>query len=104
MVPVHLSLIDLPRLQPFTAAAEVYPPADVMTVEDWVAAGKPCMRNSCGHRHCDHIPSEAMECDSCDCLGFVGFAHPRDAAVVPSLAPRLGSISREWPTHYRGGR
>ncbi len=101
MLPDDLSLIDLPRVQPFTAAG-VSPPADVMTFEDWVAAGKPCMRNSCGHRHCDHIPSEAMECDSCNCLGFVGFAHPGDAAVVPSPAPRAGSSSREWPKHYRG--
>jgi len=59
--------------------------ADAMTFEDWVAAGKPCMRTSCGHRHCDHIPSEAMECDSCDCLRFVGFAPPGDAAIGSSL-------------------
>jgi hypothetical protein len=50
--------------------------------EDWGAAGKPCLRQSCGHRHGDHIPSEAMECDVCDCLGFVGFPHVDDAAVM----------------------
>jgi hypothetical protein len=49
--------------------------------EDWVAAGKPCLRQSCGHRHGDHIPSEDMECNKCDCLGFVSFAHPDDSAV-----------------------
>jgi hypothetical protein len=48
--------------------------------EDWVAAGKPCLRQACGHRHGDHIPSEAMECNACDCLRFVGFALPDDAA------------------------
>jgi hypothetical protein len=96
MAPVDLSLIDLPRVQSLTAQA-VCPPAaarwhlgaetesahrpsrtttlyvdplaDVMTFEDRVAAGKPCMGTNCGHHHCDHIPSEAMECDSCDCLG-----------------------------------
>jgi hypothetical protein len=51
------------------------------THEDWVAAGKPCLRQACGHRRGDHIPSEAMECNACDCLGFVGLAHPDDAAV-----------------------
>jgi len=50
--------------------------------EDWVAAGKPCLRQSCEHRHCDHIPSEAMECDACDCLGFVGFPRVDDASRV----------------------
>jgi hypothetical protein len=48
------------------------------TYEKWVAAGKPCLRQSCGHPHADHIPSEAMECDQCDCLRLVGFAHPDD--------------------------
>jgi hypothetical protein len=112
MASFDLSLIDLPRVQPFTAL-EVYPLAaarchlgaetgsahwpsrattlyvdpltDTMTFEEWVAAGKPCTRTSCGHCHCDHIPSEAMACDSCDCLGFVGFAPPGDAAVGSSL-------------------
>jgi hypothetical protein len=44
------------------------------TYEGWVAAGKPCLRQNCGHRHGRHIPSEGMECNACDCLGFVGFA------------------------------
>ncbi|MCW2649878.1 MAG: hypothetical protein JWR32_854 [Mycobacterium sp.] len=55
------------------------------TYEDWVAAGKPCLRQSCGHRRGDHIPSEDMECDECDCLAFVGFAHPYDEAMWSSL-------------------
>jgi hypothetical protein len=46
------------------------------TYEDWVAAGKPCLRQNCGHRHGNHIPSEDMECNECDCLGFVGRSHP----------------------------
>jgi hypothetical protein len=44
------------------------------TYEHWVTAGKPCFRHGCGHRHGNHIPSEGMECNECDCLGFVGFA------------------------------
>lgn len=32
-----------------------------ITYEKWVAAGKPCLRQSRGHPHADHIPSEAME-------------------------------------------
>lgn len=44
--------------------------------ENWVAAGKPCLRHTCGHRHGHHIPSEDMECNECDCLGFVGFGDP----------------------------
>jgi Sigma-70 region 2 len=46
--------------------------------EKWAAAGKPCLRQSCGHPHADHIPSEAMECDQCDCLRFIGFTQPDD--------------------------
>jgi hypothetical protein len=45
------------------------------TYGDWITAGKPCLRQGCGHRHGDHIPSEDMECCDCDCLGFIGFAH-----------------------------
>lgn len=65
------------------------------TYEDWVAAGKPCMRQRCGHHRGNHIPSEAMECNACDCLGFVGFAHPDDSGghtchqkpEIPETAP-----------------
>jgi hypothetical protein len=78
-----------PELLPATSRASrpIYgrpvSPADLgammrSTYEDWVAAGKPCLRQSCRHRHGDHIPSEDMECNECDCLGFVGFAHPGD--------------------------
>jgi hypothetical protein len=63
--------------------------------QDWVAAGTPCLRQSCGHRHCDHIPSEAMECDACDCLGFVGFPHVDDALR------EFGPTSREGRDHDR---
>jgi RNA polymerase sigma-70 factor (ECF subfamily) len=53
--------------------------------DDWVAAGKTCLRQCCGHRHGDHIPSEDMECNECNCVRFVGFAHPDDSAVWSSL-------------------
>jgi hypothetical protein len=33
--------------------------------EKWVAAGKPCLRQNCGHSRADHIPSDAMDCDRC---------------------------------------
>jgi hypothetical protein len=72
MVPVHSS-------------CDFDPLTDVATFEDWVAAGKPCLRKSCRHHQSDHIPSEAMECDLYDCLRFVGFAHPDDATAWSSL-------------------
>jgi len=50
------------------------------TYESWVAAGKPCLRQNCGHRHGRHIPSEGMECNGCDCLGFIGFADVDDSS------------------------
>jgi hypothetical protein len=53
------------------------------TYEGWVAAGKPCLRRGCGHCYGDHIPSEGMECDACDCPWFLGF-HPDDAAAWSS--------------------
>ena len=59
------------------------------TDENWVAAGKPCLRQNCAHRHCNHIPSEDMECNECDCLGFVGFAHPDDSEATRAIrSPR----------------
>jgi hypothetical protein len=57
----------------------------IASYEDWVAAGKPCLRRSCGHRHADHIPSEGMECDVCECLGFVGPRRSADSATWSSL-------------------
>jgi hypothetical protein len=59
------------------------------TYENWVAAGKPCLCQNCGHHRGNHIPSEAMECNECDCLGFVGFAHPDDSsATAARKSPR----------------
>jgi RNA polymerase sigma-70 factor, ECF subfamily len=55
------------------------------TYEDWVVAGKPCLRTGCGHRHADHIPGEAMQCDICDCLRFIGSARADDSAMWSSL-------------------
>lgn len=71
MVPVDLSLTKLSPVQPIEAPVS-------FAYEKWVAAGKPCLHQSCGHHHADHIPSEAMECNQCDCLLFVGFADPDD--------------------------
>jgi RNA polymerase sigma-70 factor (ECF subfamily) len=56
--------------------------------ENWVAAGKPCLRQNCGHHHGNHIPSEDMECNECDCLGFVGFAHPDHSGATPATEAR----------------
>jgi hypothetical protein len=69
--------------------------------EDWVAAGKPCLRRRCGHRHCDHIPSEAMECDACDCLGFVGLADGSAVGRAQYWASTVSPTSRESRDHDR---
>jgi hypothetical protein len=71
MLPVELSLLELAPVQPSEAPVR-------FAYEKWVAAGKPCLRQSCGHPHADHIPSGAMECDQCDCARFVGLTHPDD--------------------------
>jgi hypothetical protein len=71
MVPVDLSLTELAPVRPREAPVS-------FAHEKWVAAGRPSLRQSCGHHHGDHIPSEAMECNQCDCLRFVGFADPDD--------------------------
>jgi hypothetical protein len=66
------------------------------TYENWVAAGKPCLRQNCGHHHGNHIPSEDMECNECGCLGFVGFAHPEDSGATPAIR------SPRYPKRRRG--
>lgn len=66
MLPVDLSLLDLVPVQPGEAPVG-------FVYEKWIAAGKPRLCQNCGHSRSDHIPSEAMECDRCDCLRFVGF-------------------------------
>jgi len=71
MVAVDLSLLELAPVRPSEAPHSV-------VYEKWVGAGKPCLHQSCGHPHADHIPSEAMECDQCDCLRFVRLAHRDD--------------------------
>ena len=72
MVAVDLSLREPAPEQPREAPVS-------LGFEKWAAAaGKPCLRQSCGHPHADHIPSEAMECNQCDCPRFVGFAQPDD--------------------------
>ena len=71
---VDLSAFDLLRLDQLVCA-----PASA-TYEGWVAAGKPCLRQNCGHRHSRHIPSEGMECNECACLEFVGFTHLDDSS------------------------
>jgi hypothetical protein len=66
MLPDDLSLLGLSPMQPREVPVS-------FVYENWVAAGKPCLRQNCGHSRADHIPSEAMECDRCDCLRFVEF-------------------------------
>ena len=59
------------------------------TCENWVAAGKPCLRQNCGHRHGNHIPSEDMECNECDCLDL-------SASVILTIrGPHLPSEARD---------
>jgi len=70
MVAVDLSLLEPAPEQPREAPVS-------LDFEKWAAAaGKPCVRQSCGHPHADHIPSEAMECNQCDCPRFIGLAQP----------------------------
>ena len=81
---VDLSVLDLLWLDHRLVCAPTS-----TTYEVWVAAGKPCLRRNCGHRHGSHIPSEGMECCECDCLGFVGFGHPDDSGATPAIrSPR----------------
>jgi hypothetical protein len=71
MVPIDLSLLELAPVRPSETPLSV-------AYEKWVGAGKPCLRQSYAHRNADHIPSEAVECDPCDCLRFVRLTHPDD--------------------------
>jgi hypothetical protein len=80
MMPVDLSVLDLLRLD----HRLVWAPTST-TYEGWVAAGKPCLRQNCGHHHGSHIPSEGMECNECDCLGFVNFAHTDDSGATSAI-------------------
>ena len=85
-----IPLIDLLRMDHRPAWAPTS-----TTCENWVAAGKPCLRQNCGHRHGNHIPSEDMECNECGCLGLVGFGHPDDSGATPSEArdTRNGAVA-----------
>ena len=74
---IHLSVLDLLRFD----HRLVWAPTSTAH-ESWVAVGKPCLRQTCGHDRCSHIPSEGMECSECDCLGFVGFAQS-DSSGAP---------------------
>jgi hypothetical protein len=85
MMPVDLSLLALAPVQPRDAPVS-------FAYEEWVTAGKPCLRQSCGHHHADHIPSEAMECNQCDCLRFVGFADP---AIADATATTATTVDNE---------
>jgi RNA polymerase sigma-70 factor (ECF subfamily) len=69
------------------------------THEGGAAAGKPCLRQSCGHDHSSHIRSEGMECSKCECLGFVGFAQPDDSR--PTIAEsRRGTTNAERTARF----
>jgi len=81
---VNLSVLDPPRMD-----HRLFWAPTTTTYESWGAAGKPCLRQSCGHDRGSHIPSEGMECSECDCLGFVDFAHPDDSGATPAIrSPR----------------
>jgi hypothetical protein len=68
---VNLSVLDPPRMD----HRLVWAPTST-TYESWGAAGKPCLRQSCGH-------------DRGSCLGFVGSAHPDDSGATPAIrSPR----------------
>jgi len=69
------------------------------TYEGWAAAGKPCLRQSCGHEHSSHIRSEGMECSKCDCLGFVGFAQPDDSRPTIAESSR-GTTNAELTARF----
>jgi hypothetical protein len=92
---VHLSVLDLLRLD----HRLVWAPTST-TYEGWVAAGKPCLRRNCGHHHGSHIPSEGMECNECDCLGFVSFAQQGLSSPTDPNRARL-RLSRKRPDHDR---
>ena len=77
---VNLSVLDPLRMDQRLVRAPTR-----ITYESWGAAGKPCLRQNCGHDRGNHIPSEGMECSECDCLGFVGFAHPDDSGATPAI-------------------
>jgi hypothetical protein len=79
-MPVDLSVLDLPRLDHRLVLAPTS-----TTSEGWADAGKPCLRQNCGHLRRNHIPSEGMECNECDCLGFVGAAHPDDSRATRAI-------------------
>ena len=84
MTSVNLSVLDPLRMDHRLVWATTS-----TTYESWVAAGKPCLRQSCGHDRGSHIPSEGMECSECDCLGFVGSAHRDDSGATPAIrSPR----------------
>jgi hypothetical protein len=82
---VDLSVLDLLRLD----HRLVWAPTST-TYEGWGAAGKPCLRQNCGHNYGSHIPSEGMECNECDCLGFVGVAHPADSRAIRAIRSPKG--------------
>jgi hypothetical protein len=77
---LDLSVLDLLWMD----RRPVWPPTST-TYEGWVAAGKPCLRQNCGHPHGSHIPSEGMECNACSCLGFVGFAQSDDSGAARTI-------------------
>jgi RNA polymerase sigma-70 factor, ECF subfamily len=69
------------------------------TYEGGAAAGKPCLRQSCGHDHSSHIRSEGMECSKCDCLGFVCFAQPDHSRPTISESSR-GTTNAELTVRF----
>jgi hypothetical protein len=93
MMSVNLSVLDPLRMD----QRLVRTPTST-TYAIWGAAGRPCLRQSCGHDRGSHIRSEGMECSECDCLGFVDFANPDDSEAggrVPTDPNPLAPIEEE---------
>jgi hypothetical protein len=61
---VNLSVLDPLRMDHRLVWATTNTP-----YEGWVAAGKPCLRQNCGHNRGSHIPSEGMECSDATAWG-----------------------------------
>jgi hypothetical protein len=77
--------VDLSVLDPLRMDHRLVWAPTSTTYESWVAAGKPCLRQNCGHNRGSHIPSEGMECNACSCLGFVGFAQSDDSGAARAI-------------------
>ena len=102
MMSVDLSVLDLLRLD----HRLVWAPTST-TYESWVALGKPCLRQTCGHDRGSHIPSEGMECSECDCLEFVGSAQSDNSGAARAIRDprrRRRNCADSQPAKWEGPR